>query len=196
MRSLVLFFLLVFCFVGYGQIIYFPDANFKNALVNTKCVDTNSDNIGDADADVNNDGEIEVAEANLVRSLFIERNKIKSLIGIEDLKNLTYLHGAYNEIIDVDFTKNHQIVYINLFDNLLTNLKVNNLINLETISCGMNSLDSIDLKGCNNLFQLICNDNNLRHIEVNHLTKLRILLLGNNQLLNLDVENLENLSSW
>jgi hypothetical protein len=40
MRSLLVLILLAFYFFGYSQIINFPDPNFKNALVNTKCVDT------------------------------------------------------------------------------------------------------------------------------------------------------------
>ena len=37
-----------------AQIITIPDVNFKNALVNTKCVDTDADGKGDVDADVKN----------------------------------------------------------------------------------------------------------------------------------------------
>ncbi|MBK8349507.1 MAG: hypothetical protein IPL08_18610 [Saprospiraceae bacterium] len=56
MRSLLVFCFLALCMVANAQIIDFPDANFKNALVNTLCADTDGDNIGDADADLNNDG--------------------------------------------------------------------------------------------------------------------------------------------
>ena len=57
-----MFCFLALCMVANAQIIDFPDANFKNALVNSKCVDTNGDNIGDADADLNDDGEIDARE--------------------------------------------------------------------------------------------------------------------------------------
>ena len=46
--------------LGQAQIVNIPDANFKNALVNTLCVDTNGDGIADSNADTNNDGEIQV----------------------------------------------------------------------------------------------------------------------------------------
>ena len=42
-----------------AQIVNIPDANFKNTLVNTPCVDTNNDDIADVDADTNDDGEIQ-----------------------------------------------------------------------------------------------------------------------------------------
>ena len=47
MKNILILLFLAFCFVGYGQIIDFPDANFKNALVNTKCVDTDGDGMPD-----------------------------------------------------------------------------------------------------------------------------------------------------
>ncbi|MEY3242008.1 MAG: hypothetical protein RIR11_3447, partial [Bacteroidota bacterium] len=50
--------LLVAQFCLYAQIVNIPDANFKNALVNTNCVDTDGDGFGDTDADINDDGEI------------------------------------------------------------------------------------------------------------------------------------------
>ncbi len=59
MRSVFVLSLMVFCFSGFGQIINFSDPKFKNALVNTNSIDTDGDSLGDVDADVNNDGEID-----------------------------------------------------------------------------------------------------------------------------------------
>ena len=47
MKNIIVVLLLTYCTVGNGQIINFPDPNFKNALVYTKCVDTNGDGVGD-----------------------------------------------------------------------------------------------------------------------------------------------------
>ncbi|MBK8827502.1 MAG: hypothetical protein IPO26_12505 [Saprospiraceae bacterium] len=63
MRGLLVLILLAFSFVVYGQIINFPDPTFKNALVNTKCVDTDGDGTSDSDADINDDGEIDMSGA-------------------------------------------------------------------------------------------------------------------------------------
>ncbi len=60
MKNVLALLFLVFSCVVSAQIINFPDANFKNALVNTKCVDTDGINGPDADADLNNDGEIDM----------------------------------------------------------------------------------------------------------------------------------------
>lgn len=53
-----------------AQIVNIPDANFKNALINTICADTNGDGSSDSDVDFNNDGEIQVSEAEAVIRLF------------------------------------------------------------------------------------------------------------------------------
>lgn len=73
--------------VSYGQIINFPDPNFKKALVSSLCVDTNNDGAGDEDADLNNDGEIQVSEAEEVKSLYIFGKAIANLDGINYFKN-------------------------------------------------------------------------------------------------------------
>ncbi len=60
--GVLLFYFVAFALLASGQIIDFPDPNFKNALVNTKCVDTNGNGTPESDADLNNDGEIDVSE--------------------------------------------------------------------------------------------------------------------------------------
>lgn len=57
--------------LGNVQIVNIPDANFKNALVNSICTDTNGDGVLDDDVDANNDDEIQVAEALDVQQLFL-----------------------------------------------------------------------------------------------------------------------------
>ncbi|MBK8079872.1 MAG: hypothetical protein IPK25_06065 [Saprospiraceae bacterium] len=80
MRSVFVLSLMVFCFAGFGQIINFSDPKFKNALVNTKCVDTNGDNIGDVDVDINNDGEIDLNEALNITNLNLRNQNISKLM--------------------------------------------------------------------------------------------------------------------
>jgi len=50
--------LLLFSLSISAQIVNIPDANFKDALVNTICVDIDGNLGPDIDADLNNDGEI------------------------------------------------------------------------------------------------------------------------------------------
>ena len=89
---------LMLSYEAQAQIINFPDPNFKNALVNTKCVDTDGDGTGDADADANNDGEIEYNECIQVTYLFLPSNNISDITGIEWFKNLKGLNLTENKI--------------------------------------------------------------------------------------------------
>ncbi|MBK8349510.1 MAG: hypothetical protein IPL08_18625 [Saprospiraceae bacterium] len=103
MRSLLLFSFLAFYLEGYGQIIDFPDANFKNALITTNCVDINSDGIADADADLNNDGEIQQNEASEIKNLDIRSKNIQSLEGIQNFNNLNWLRASNNNLDSLNY---------------------------------------------------------------------------------------------
>ena len=137
---------------GFGQIIDFPDANFKNALVNINCVDTNGDEEEDSDADINDDGEIDVSEALQVKSLTVSNQEILSLEGIANFINIEKLICYSNE---------------------LTSLDVTSLINLETLSCSSNDLTSLDVKGLTNLQALYCGFNELTSLDVTGLSNLK-----------------------
>ena len=104
---------MVICFSGFGQIINFPDPNFKNVLVNSKCVDTDSDGVGDIDADVNNDNEIDIFEASQVSRLIVHSQQINSLDGIEYFNNLIYLDCSYNFIISLDVSNLSKLEVLN-----------------------------------------------------------------------------------
>ena len=76
--------------------LIFPDAAFKNALVNTNSVDTNNDGQGDVDMDINNDGEIQRPEAEAAKGLILRFDysslgRYVDLSGIENIINLTSL---------------------------------------------------------------------------------------------------------
>ena len=93
------------CFVcaAFGakaQTITLSDANFKNALVSTNCVDTDSDGIPDADADTNNDGQIQMTEALAVTSLYVSSKNIATLSGVEFFTNLLLLNFSNNQVRD------------------------------------------------------------------------------------------------
>ncbi|MFK7782353.1 MAG: hypothetical protein AB8B90_08360, partial [Psychroserpens sp.] len=54
-----------------AQIVTIPDVNFKHILTTDNCVDLDDDGVGDADADTNNDGEIQESEAQAVEHLIL-----------------------------------------------------------------------------------------------------------------------------
>ena len=83
-------------FFSQAQIVNIPDANFKNTLVNTNCVDIDGNGSGDVDVDTNDDGEIQVSEALAVLNLHVESRSIGSLEGIQSFANLEHLFGGSN----------------------------------------------------------------------------------------------------
>lgn len=118
------------------DIIEIPDEHFKNALVNTNSIDTNGDGVGDSDIDLNNDGEIQRSEANLIKGLnmnfnYLEINNLVEFTGIENFINLKYLKitgmgyapgGAIedSDLISYDLTGLKKLEYLE-FNNIVTN---------------------------------------------------------------------------
>ena len=173
MRSLLVISFLAFCFVGNGQIIDFPDANFKNALVNSKCADTDGDNIFDADVDFNADGEIDVDEALRVTSMYVHSKLISNLEGIKFFKNLKNL---------------------SCYKNKISSLDISGLLNLEILTCYQNNMKAIDVTGCENIRELRTWENDLKTIDLSTLTNLKDLYTGHNPIDSLNLRGLKKLS--
>lgn len=62
----ITFCLLLFSVFGFGQNIHFTDPDLLTYLITENCVDTNDDGDVDSDADFNNDGQIQLTEAQQV----------------------------------------------------------------------------------------------------------------------------------
>ena len=117
------------------EIIEIPDEHFKYALVSTNSIDTNGDNLGDSDLDLNDDGEVQRSEAELVEGLIIDFQSPENpvtidLTGIENFVNLKYIKMTgfvYSEIeetpvdefITYDFTALKRLEYLEL-NNMAT----------------------------------------------------------------------------
>jgi hypothetical protein len=158
--------LLVFTLFANGQIINFPDPNFKAKLMQPYVAVDN--NYNDVYLDANNDGEIEVSEVINVWQLDVSNANISDLTGINyfvSLKNL----------------------YCN--NNLLTTLTLSPSITLNSLDVSHNDLTTIDVS-----FQLNGDGNILA--SYNNLTSFIIppgyhesVDLSHNQLTNLTFNN-------
>jgi len=175
---------LLISFTINAQIIDIPDANFKNALVNTNCCNT-----GGAwfDADFNNDGEIQVSEAIQITGMNVNNESIASLTGIEYFSNLGYLTCDSNNLTSLDVSGFLNLEGLSCSNNQITSLDLSNITNLTNLSCGFNNLTSLDLSGLVNLDDLDCRDNQLTNLEISDSVNMRWLNCRNNQLTNLDV---------
>ena len=103
MKNIYVLFFFLICGFASGQIVNIPDANFKNALLTTYCADFNNDGLPDGDADTNNDGEIQVSEAQAVYQLTLNYQGISSLEGIQSFSNLEWLSCNNNNLSTLFF---------------------------------------------------------------------------------------------
>lgn len=176
-----------------AQIVTIPDANFKNALVNEFVVDTNFDDIGDAVADTNNDGEIQLDEAEAVISLVIKDYEIASMEGIQSFTNLNNLDCSYNSIVDLDLSQNLALRFLYCHNNEIVVLNLTNNENLIHINCGLNNIESLDVSQITDLSTLRCRFNNLTELDISNNLDLRDLSCSGNSLSALDVTNNSNI---
>jgi Leucine-rich repeat (LRR) protein len=195
MRNILILWLFTFCNLTSAQIIDFPDANFKNALVNTKCVDTDGDDIGDTDADLNDDGDVDAAEAMEVLNLNVTNMQISNLEGINHFKNLVVLNFDLNELTEAHVLELTKLEILKCSRNRLKSLSVQGLLNLTYFSCYNNELSSLNIEGAKNLTYLSCSVNKLTSIDLQGLRSLTDLGCGSNVITTLDLSGLINLEA-
>lgn len=184
MKQFYTFLFLLTCTFLNAQIVNIPDSNFKNALI-------------DEGVDTNNDGEIQVSEAEAVLILNVSGRNISSLEGIQSFINLEELNCSSNQLIALDMSLNLNLQKLTCIFNHLSNLNVSQNINLSYLWCQDNELADLDVSQNLNLEILRCSYNPLASIDVAQNPNLLILDCGKNQLTVLDVTqniNLERLS--
>ena len=159
MKNTILISLLFFCSIAQAQIVDIPDANFKNALVNTNCVDINGDFMGDDDVDTNDDGEIQESEAEAVLWLTVINEDISSLEGIQSFTNLVRLYCQGNEISIVDVSQSPNLEVLDCQNNAITDIDVTQNPLLEWLVCEGNLITSLDLSYNPNLEWLYSTSN-------------------------------------
>ncbi len=95
----ILFLVLSMAFTVEAQIVSIPDTNLKHILTMDNCVDLDDDGTGDSNADTNNDGEIQVSEAEAVEYLILNSADpgiftILDLTGLQAFVNLKSLNAS------------------------------------------------------------------------------------------------------
>lgn len=196
-----LFFWFVFFSTGMqAQIIDFPDANFKAKLLAK--TDSNGSPLN---IDTNNDGEIQISEAESISRLYIKSdsystNKITSLEGIAAFKNLEALDCSDNKLTALDLSALVKLSYLNCAENDLKSLNLQNFKKLTSLICydynGSIFLNSLNVEGCENLTQLICYTNgNTDWIPINlqGCTKLQTLHCSGNSIENSNIKYIPNI---
>jgi hypothetical protein len=113
-----------------GQIITIPDANFKAALLPI--------------ADTNNDGEIQVSEAEALQIMDVQSQNIASMEGIQSFVNLTSLNCFSNDLTELNLTQNVSLIDLWIGQNDLTEIDLAQNVNLVNFDCGGTLISNFD----------------------------------------------------
>lgn len=145
-RRLLFISFFVICALGNSQIVEIPDPVFKFGLVNYSVADLDGNGSFESDVDTNDDGEIQVSEAEAVIGLEVPAYTvggihIQSLEGIEAFINLEFLNCSQQEITSLNLTTLSQLKELHCHTNLLTSIDVTQNTNLEYFTCLGNPIE-------------------------------------------------------
>ena len=161
-------------------IVTITDTNFKNVLLNhTPTIDSN------------NDGEIQVTEAEAYSgAIFASSSSISDLTGIEAFINATELYCGGNSLTSLDLSSNKKLTIVFCNQNQITTLTANANTDLTFLNCSDNSnLSNLNITSAINLITLLADNCNLTTLNVSSNTNLQILQCSGNQLTNIDISN-------
>ncbi len=192
MKKLYFLVVLATSFATQAQIVNIPDPGFKSALLLASPGYFIAYNLaGDkVTIDINNNGEIEYSEAQLIYRLDVHGSfqiNISNLTGIEAFINLIELECWNNQITNLDVTQNINLTKLVCRVNSMTNLNVQGLTNLQILECNSNQLSSLDVTQNVNLNILKCDNNILTALDVTQNSNLNTLICAYNQLTTLDI---------
>ena len=168
MKQIYFIIFLISSLLTQAQIINIPDANFKNALISEGF-------------DTNNDGEIQVSEAQATISIDFGNEQISDFTGLEEFTNLETLSIGSNYFSTIDLSANTSLVFVEIGQAGLNNVDLGNLPNLEYLDLSYGNLVDLDLSNCPALKTLILPGNDFTTIDVNNNLNLELLnVAGNN----------------
>lgn len=159
------------------NIIIIKDSNFEKALITQKI---------DSDNTIN--GQIKRSDAEDVKVLSLPNLQIKSLVGIEGFKSLTYLDCSLNQIDNLDVSQNSFLESLDCSSNLLTDIDLSKNLGLAAFNCVNNQLKNLTIPS-KQLYALNASNNLLATVSVDAATRLSVLYLSSNQLKTLNLSN-------
>ncbi|WP_298397684.1 T9SS type A sorting domain-containing protein [Flavobacterium sp.] len=195
---------LFFFFGANAQIVNIPDANFKAKLlsasadnqvasIETPNVDGNVNTF--TSIDTNNDGEIQVSEASVIKYLNLIDSSITNLDGISSFTNLIYLNCSQNQLLSLNLDGLTNLRFLLCNNTQISSLNVSGLLNLEFLSCSaIYDLSSLNVNGLTNLKFLGCDSCQLTSLDVQGLINLEGLYCADNQITSLNLQGLVNLN--
>jgi len=170
-----------FCDNCNAPVVIIPDKAFLKGL------------LSNPDININGDERIQVTEAmDYTGEIRVVNASISDLTGIEAFINISGLNCAFNNLSELNTSKNRALKYLNCQFNALDQLELSSNDQLQQLHCSSNLLNYLDVSGCSKLELLVCQDNQLNDLKlynnlikgidcsINRLTNLE-LCNGNNQ---------------
>ena len=207
MKKYYLFIALLLSVFAKAQIINIPDAKFKAKLLRANSIyeiastqpsvynsvtkTWTSFPTSFTTIDTNGDGEIQVSEASAIKYLDIKLADIENLEGINYFINLQIFLCDGNLLSNLNVNKLTKLLTLSCTFNQLTNLNVSGLTNLTTLICSNNQFSSMNINSLINLENLDCSHNQLTNLNVSIFPKLKSLHCGANSLPQLNVSGLD-----
>lgn len=131
--------------------------------------------------------------ADQVNKLKCHNKGIASLRGIGQLENLKSLSLFNNRIQSADVTQLKQLTMLNLANNDLVDLQIAGLANLKTLFLFKNQLKTVDMTGLASLTKLRMMQNKLIILDITPLQSLKEAHLFDNELKDLQIAGLHHL---
>ena len=144
---------------------------------------------------IKKDNILQPAEWKAVTEIKLDNKNIETLEGIQLFPNLETLYCGYNQLKELNVSKNTELRELYCYYNKLTSLDVRKNIKLVKLSCVGNDLTSLDVSQNTNLESLNCANNKLTSLDVSQNTQLIKLDCHGNDLISLDVSKNTNLES-
>ncbi|SHK09866.1 T9SS type A sorting domain-containing protein [Epilithonimonas mollis] len=180
-KSLILFMLMIG--LAKAQIVNIPDVNFKAYLLSNPEINTDYDS------------QIQVSEAAaFTGTIDVYNLGINDMTGIEFFVNLTTLKCGWNNISNLDVSKNSKLKALYCFLNQLTTLDVSKNLQLSILWCAGNKLTNLDISKNIELESLYCEGNQFSSLDLSENISLNSLSCGRNQFITLDLSKNTNLT--
>ncbi|WP_299675499.1 T9SS type A sorting domain-containing protein [uncultured Tenacibaculum sp.] len=155
------------CSADPENIVYIPDENFKNFLLNNNFINTNGDN------------EIQYTEAIAYKAaIFCPSRSIEDLTGLEAFTEAKGVFCYDNNISVLDVSKNTKLTELWCSGNPISELDLSNNPLIFGLRCQNNKITSLDLSNNPELVYVIARNNELTTVDLKN---------GNNSKLTGDV---------
>lgn len=177
MKYLCFFSCLIFSSFIKGQVIDFPDANFKAKLLQPNIAYDRFEQ--SLTIDSNNNGEIEVSEVQDIDRLDISNAGITDLTGISNFSGLKLLNCSNNMLTEITIDSSISLMALWANHNAITSVNVNYSL-MEDLDLSFNELTTLSIANANFYESLNLSYNHLANLSLNTVMAQYFIVNNNN----------------